>query len=80
MLSSVLRSKIAVQVNIEIMRTFLRFRELASTNTHLLRKVDELERRVTGHDGQLQQIFQATRDLVQPIAPAKRPIGIKRGP
>jgi hypothetical protein len=77
MLSSVLRSETAVRVNIEIMRAFLRFRELASTNAKILRKVEDLERRVTGHDAQLGQVFQAIRDLVQPATPAKRPIGIR---
>jgi hypothetical protein len=78
MLSSVLRSQVAIGVNIEIMRAFVRFRELASTNAQILRKVDDLEKRVSGHDSQLQQVFQAIRELVQPAAPAKRPIGIKR--
>jgi hypothetical protein len=78
MLSSVLRSRVAVQVNIEIMRAFVRFRELASTNAQVLRKVDDLEKRVSRHDGQFRQVFQAIRELVQPISPAKRPIGIKR--
>jgi len=77
MLSCVLRSQVAIEVNVEIMRAFLRFRELASTNVQILRKVDDLEKRVSGHDGQLQQVFQAIRDLVQPASPAKRPIGIK---
>ncbi len=77
MLSSILKSKVAVQVNIEIMRAFLRMRETISSNTKILRKVDDLERRVTGHDKQLQQVFQAIRDLIQPVVSAKRPIGIR---
>lgn len=79
MLSSVLRSKVAVQVNIEIMRAFVRFRETASTNAQVLKKVDDLEKRVGAHDGQLRQVFQAIRDLVQPASKPKRPIGIKQG-
>lgn len=79
MLSSVLNSDVAIEVNIEIMRAFVRFRELASTNTHLLKKVDELEKRVDTHDGQIRQVFQAIRDLVQPSQVTKRPIGIKSG-
>ena len=78
MLSTVLRSQVAIDVNIEIMRAFVRFREIASTNSEILRKVDDLEKRITGHDGQLQQVFRAIRDLIQPSVPAKRPIGIKR--
>ena len=79
MLSSILRSQVAIDVNIEIMRTFLKFRELASTNAQILKKVDDLEKRVTRHDGQLQQVFQAIRDLVQPTFGPKRTIGIKTG-
>jgi hypothetical protein len=77
MLSSVLRSEVAIEVNVEIMRAFLKFRELASTNAHLLRKIDELEKKVGGHDSQLQQVFQAIRDLMHPVIPSKRRIGIK---
>jgi len=78
MLSSVLRSDVAIEVNVEIMRAFLKFRELASTNDQVLEKVNELEKRVSGHDGQFQQVFRAIRDLVQPTTfPVKRPIGIK---
>jgi hypothetical protein len=80
MLSTVLRSQVAIDVNIEIMRAFVRFRELASTSTQVLKKVDDLEKRVTGYDTQLQQVFQAIRDLVQPNPPPRRPIGIKPKP
>jgi hypothetical protein len=77
MLSSVLKSKVAVQANIEIMRAFLKMRESISTNTKILRKVNDLEQKVTGHDKQFQQVFQALRDLIQPAVSAKRPIGIR---
>jgi hypothetical protein len=80
MVSAVLRSKVSIAVNIEIMRAFVRFRELASTNAQVLKKVDELEKRVTVHDTQLQQVFQAIRDLVQPNLSPRRPIGIKIKP
>ena len=77
MLSSVLRSEIAVNVNIEIMRAFVKFREQASTKIPILQKVDELENRVSKHDQQLQQVFQAIREIIQPNVAAKRRIGIK---
>ena len=48
MLSSVLRSERAVQVNVEIMRAFVRLRQLVSTNAELARKMDELERKYDG--------------------------------
>jgi hypothetical protein len=50
MLSSVLRSARAIAVNITIMRAFVRLRQLAAANTELARKLDDLERRVCGHD------------------------------
>ena len=50
MLSSVLRSKRAVQVNIEIMRAFVRLREILSTHTELARKLEVLEKRIGEHD------------------------------
>lgn len=61
MLSSVLRSKRAVQVNIEIMRAFVRMRSFALTNRELARKIAELESR---YDGQFEQVFEALNALL----------------
>lgn len=61
MLSSVLRSKRAVQVNIEIMRAFVRMRTFALTNRELARKIAELESR---YDGQFEQVFEALNALL----------------
>ena len=44
MLSSILHSPVAIDMNIEIMRAFIRFREIASTNSQILKKVDDLEK------------------------------------
>jgi hypothetical protein len=63
MLSSVLRSKRAVRVNVEIMRTFVRLRELLASHKDLARKLDELERRF---DKQFQVVFEAIRQLMTP--------------
>lgn len=72
MLSSVLRSKRAVQVNIEIMRAFVRLRELLTTNKKLARKLEELEKK---YDKQFAVVFDAIRKLMQPPDPPKRQIG-----
>ena len=72
MLSSVLRSKRAVQVNIEIMRTFVRLRELLATHTDLARRLDELEQK---YDKQFAVVFDAIRQLMAPPKRAKREIG-----
>lgn len=73
MLSSVLKSKRAVQVNIEIMRAFVRLRELLSTHKDLARKLEELEKR---YDEQFAVVFRAIRELMTPPEPPpKRRIG-----
>ncbi len=73
MLSSVLRSKRAVQVNIAIMRAFVRLREILATHKDLARKLEELEKK---YDKQFAIVFEAIRKLMTPPEPApKRRIG-----
>jgi len=72
MLSSVLRSKRAVQVNVEIMRTFVRLRRILAENAGLARRLDELEKK---YDVQFKFVFDAIRGLMQPPAPKKKRIG-----
>jgi len=72
MLSSVLRSKRAVEANIEIMRTFVRLRQLLATNAELARKLEALEKR---YDAQFKVVFDAIRQLMAPSEPKKRKIG-----
>jgi len=66
MLSSVLRSERAVQVNIAIMRAFVRLREMIGTHADLARRLDELERRFREHDEQFVVVFDAIRQLMTP--------------
>jgi hypothetical protein len=75
MLSSVLSSKRAVHVNIEIMRAFVRLRRMLSSNKELVHKLKELERRVARHDAEIQGIFEAIRELMEPPAKPARQIG-----
>jgi len=72
MLSSVLRSRRAVQVNIEIMRAFVRLRRILASNRELARKLDELERK---YDRQFAVVFDAIRQLMAPSVPRRRKIG-----
>ena len=73
MLSSVLNSERAVDVNIEIMRAFIRLRTLLSTHKELAGKLSELERRLGGHDEKIQVIFQAIKQLMtSPEKPRKK--------
>lgn len=74
MLSSVLRSKRAVQVNVEIMRTFVRLRRILAENAALARRFDELEKK---YDVQFKVVFDAIRKLMQPPEPKKKPIGFR---
>lgn len=76
MLSSVLRSPRAIAINIEIMRAFVRLREMVSTNKALAQKLNELERKLATHDRAIGEIFSAIRQLMTPTQdPRPRRIG-----
>ena len=66
MLSSVLRSAVAIQVNIVIMRAFVKLREILSTNKELAYKLSELENKIEKNDIEIQSIFEAIRQLMAP--------------
>ena len=87
MLSSVLRSPQAVAVNIEVMRAFVRLREVLAGNKEMAAKLNELERKLKGHDQAIAGVLDAIRQLIAGILDAirqlmvpppeskKRPIG-----
>ena len=75
MLSSVLNSERAIQVNIAIMRAFVKLRQVFATHQELARRFAELERKLHGHDHQIQAIFEAIRQLMAPPAQRRRRIG-----
>jgi len=72
MLSSVLRSKRAIQVNIAIMRAFVRLRQIFATHKELAHKLSELEKKIEKHDAEIQAIFEAIRQLMTPPEKQKR--------
>ncbi len=72
MLSSVLRGDRAVQVNIAIMRAFVRLREMLGTNADLARKLEEIEKK---YDGQFRLVFDAIRQLMAPTSKPAREMG-----
>ena len=72
MLSSVLNSRRAVRVNIEIMRTFVRLRQMLASHVDLARKLEMLERK---YDAQFKVVFDAIRQLMTPPESKKRKIG-----
>jgi hypothetical protein len=71
MLSSVLNSKRAIQVNIAIMRVFVKIKEMVVTHKELMYKLSELERKVEKHDGDICTVFEAIRQLMDP--PPEKP-------
>ncbi len=75
MLSSVMRSPRAVQVNIEIMRTFVRLRRMIASHDVLAGKLEELEAR---YDGKFSVVFETLRRLVRPLGASGRSIGFRR--
>lgn len=73
MLSSVLNGKRAVHVNIQIMRTFMRLRELLASHKNLQRKIEEMEQK---YDSQFQAVFETIKKILNPpVKKEKRPIG-----
>ena len=74
MLSGVLRSTRAVQVNIEIMRAFVRLRQMLASNVELARRLDDLEKK---YDAQFKSVFDAIRALMAPAKQPRRRIGFR---
>ena len=73
MLSSVLKSKRAAQVNISIMRAFVRIRELVMSNKVILQKLESLERKYASHDVKIETLFEEMREfMAEPKKPARR--------
>jgi len=76
MLSSVLRSPRAIRVNIEIMRAFIRLRQILASHVELARKLDALEKK---YNAQFKVVFEAIRQLMAPPEPKRRTIGFRKG-
>ena len=69
MLSSVLRSERAIQVNVAVMRAFVQLRRVLASHSELAQKLNELERRLESHDEAIQSLFEAIRQLMEPPLP-----------
>lgn len=74
MLSTVLRSKRAITVNVEIMRTFVRLRQMLASNSELASKLNELEQK---YDRQFKVVFDAIRQLMSPEVRPRKEIGFR---
>jgi phage regulator Rha-like protein len=77
MLSSVLKSRRAIQVNIAIVRAFVRLRDILTAHKELAHKLDELERKLESHDVQIRDVFEVIRQLVSADEKPKRRIGFE---
>ena len=76
MLSSVINSKRAIEVNILIMRAFVKLREMLATHKDLAKKLEEMEKK---YDEQFKVVFEAIYELMKPPEPKKKQIGFKAG-
>lgn len=72
MLSSVLNSEQAITVNIQIMRTFTKIREMLATHKDLRQKIEEMEKK---YDYQFKVVFEAIKQLIEPSQKTKKRIG-----
>jgi phage regulator Rha-like protein len=79
MLSSVLNSERAIEVNIRIIRIFTKLREMLLTQKDILLKLEQIEKKITGHDEDIQMIFSALKQLLNPPDEPRRKIGFKTG-
>jgi hypothetical protein len=74
MLSSVLKSRRAIEVNILIMRAFVRLRQMVAAHKDLLQKIEDMERK---YDRQFQAVFEAIKKLMTPPEKAPKKIGLQ---
>ena len=75
MLSSVLRSERAIEINVAIMRAFVKLREALMANVQLSAKLAELENKIASHDEHIRALFDAVRELMTPPDPPPKQIG-----
>ena len=78
MLSSVLNSETAIRVNIQIIRVFTRMREMIMTHKDILVQLEKIERKLSGHDEDIQLIFGYLKQLLTPSERPRQKIGFKR--
>ena len=78
MLATVLKSPIATAVSLRLIEIFVRMREMVSVHKDILLKLEQIEKRVTGHDGDLEMVFTALRKLLDPPKKKRRRVGFRR--
>ena len=78
MLATVLSSPTAIEVSIQVVRAFVKLREMISTHKKLAQKLNELERKIEKHDKHIYSIFEAIRQLMSPPEKKQKKIGFRR--
>jgi hypothetical protein len=77
MLASVLSSPVAVHASVQVVRAFVRLREMLASNRELAQKLTELERKLEGHDAAIHNLFEAIRQLLNSPEPPRKQIGFQ---
>ncbi len=77
MLASVLNSERAIAVNIQIVRVFIKMRELLITNKELLKRLEQMEGRVSGQDDQIGRLYNFIKNFLEEMPEPRQPIGFK---
>ena len=77
MAASVLKSSRAIEMSVFVVRAFIRLRDLTRTHAELVEKLDAIERRVAGHDEDIEHMFAALRTLIEPARKPRRQIGFR---
>jgi hypothetical protein len=77
MLATVLNSPVAVSASIQVVRAFVRLREIIATHHHLVQKLNELERKLGKHDDEIRVLFEAIKQLMRDEKKPKREIGFR---
>ena len=78
MLSGILTSDVAIEVNIRIIRIFTKLREMLLTHTDILLKLEQLEKQVVHNSGDIQMIFSVLKELLNPPAEPRPRVGFRR--
>ena len=81
MLATVLNTPVAVRASVQVVRAFVRLREMLASNRELAQKLAELEHKLEGHDTAIRNLFEAIRQLLSPSEPPRKQIGfhVKEG-
>lgn len=78
MLSCILNSERAIEVNIRIIRIFTKMREMVATHKDILLKLEQIEKKMSTHDGQLHRVFFALKKFLKEESSGMKKIGFKR--